>query len=119
MNIEIVAVLNKESYKDLEQNRRIYSVHGLAPTVTAGGNTHTPKIMADSMPDIRKLTEKECMRLMGYIDEEIEPLLNEFSKTAVYKFAGNSVVVDCFTAITNEILKDMDGKNVTLEGWLE
>lgn len=41
MNIEIVAVLNKESYKDLEQNRRIYSVHGLAPTVTAGGNTHT------------------------------------------------------------------------------
>lgn len=51
MNIEIVAVLNKESYKDLEQNRRVYSIYGLAPTVTAGGNTHTPKILVG---DVKK-----------------------------------------------------------------
>ena len=104
-----------------EMTGRIYGTEGISPATRtfSGGNTEI-KIKEDDMKlRIRKLTEGECMRLMGYIDEEIEPLLNEFSKTAVYKFAGNSVVVDCFTAITNEILKDMDGKNVTLEGWLE
>lgn len=67
---------------------------------------------------IRKLTERECMRLMGYADNEIDNLMDNFSKTAIYKFAGNSVVVDCFVAITNEIIKDMDGKNITLGDFL-
>ena len=76
-----------------------------------------PKIMLENKK-IRKLTEKECLRLMGYTDAEIEPLSENFSRNTIYKFAGNSVVVDCFTAITKEIVKDMDGKNRTLEDWL-
>lgn len=63
---------------------------------------------------IRKLTEKECLRLMGYNDDEIDRLTNAtdgngkpiFNSTALYKFAGNSVIVDCFTAILTEVVKD-------------
>lgn len=64
---------------------------------------------------IRKLTEVECFRLMGFEDEEIDRIREAkdekgrplFGKTIMYEFAGNSVVVDCYAAITGEILKDM------------
>ena len=45
MNTIVIAVLNKDVYKGHEQIRRIYSVDGIAPTITAGGGTHTPKIL--------------------------------------------------------------------------
>lgn len=59
------------------------------------------------------------MRLMGYTDDEIDKIIGVFSKSTIYQFAGNSVVVDCFAAITNEILKDMDGKTVTLGDFID
>lgn len=43
--IIIVATLDKGVYRAIEHNRRIYSVDGIAPTITAGGGTHTPKIL--------------------------------------------------------------------------
>ena len=44
---------------------------------------------------IRKLTPKECYRLMGFSDEEFERAENvPTSNTQLYKQAGNSVVVD-------------------------
>lgn len=65
---------------------------------------------------IRKLTEVECLRLMGYEDCEIDRLRGAkqnngrplFSSTLLYRFAGNSVVVDCYKAITIEIIKDIE-----------
>lgn len=74
--------------------------------------------MAENEETIRKLTERECLRLMGYADEEIDRLMGNFSKTTLYQFAGNSVVVDCFMAITKEIIKDMEGRTVTLGNFL-
>ena len=77
---------------------------------------------------IRKLTEKECLRLMGFNDEEIDRLKDAkdekgkplFSRTALYQFAGNSVVVDCFMHITEEIISDMERPRCdTLDRWLE
>ena len=43
---------------------------------------------------IRKLTEFECMRLMGVSEENINKLRNsDIRKTHIYKAAGNSIVV--------------------------
>ena len=85
--------------------------------------------MNDEKLTIRKLTETECLRLMGFNDEEIARLRDAvdekgrplFSRTALYRFAGNSVVVDCFAAITEEIIDDMGGapRRGTLDEWLE
>ena len=85
--------------------------------------------MTENKLTIRKLTETECLRLMGFNDEEIGRLKDAkdakgkplFSRTAIYQFAGNSVVVDCFEAITMEIIKDMEGgaRRDTLDAWLE
>ncbi|MEE9429725.1 MAG: DNA cytosine methyltransferase, partial [Melioribacteraceae bacterium] len=49
---------------------------------------------------IRKLTPKECMRLMGFRDDFNQVV----SDTQMYRQAGNSIVVDVLIAI----LKQMD-----------
>ena len=43
---------------------------------------------------IRKLTPKECFRLMGFDDSDVDLLSeNGISNTQLYKMAGNSIVV--------------------------
>lgn len=41
---------------------------------------------------IRKLTPKECWRLMGFSDEDFEQAAKVNSNTQLYKQAGNSIV---------------------------
>jgi DNA (cytosine-5)-methyltransferase 1 len=44
---------------------------------------------------IRKLTPRECFRLMGVDDADIDKLMNaSISNSQLYKCAGNSIVVD-------------------------
>ena len=44
---------------------------------------------------IRKLTPKECFRLMGVDDKDIQTMQDAgISNSAQYKLAGNSIVVD-------------------------
>lgn len=53
---------------------------------------------------IRKLTPKECWRLMGFSDEDFEKAQKVNSDSQLYKQAGNSIVVDVLMAIFNEML---------------
>ena len=48
---------------------------------------------------IRKLTPKECFRLMGFNDEDFHKAEAVNSNTQLYKQAGNSIVVDVLEAI--------------------
>lgn len=52
---------------------------------------------------IRKLTPRECWRLMGVKDEQFDRL-HGISKTQLYKMAGNSIVVDVLMAIFKNLL---------------
>lgn len=54
---------------------------------------------------IRKLTERECFRLMGVDDADSAKIASAgVSKTQQYKMAGNSIVVDVLHAIFDELL---------------
>ena len=54
---------------------------------------------------IRKLTETECWRLMGFDDEDINKAKAVgVSRTQLYKQAGNSIVVDVLMAIFRNLL---------------
>ena len=53
---------------------------------------------------IRKLTPKECWRLMGFDDEDFEKAEKVNSNTQLYKQAGNSIVVNVLMAIFKELL---------------
>lgn len=57
---------------------------------------------------IRKLTPRECLRLMGFCDS----FKIVVSDTAMYQQAGNSIVVDVLIAIMTKILEsyDFEGK---------
>lgn len=53
---------------------------------------------------IRKLTPRECWRLMGFDDEDFDKAKGAgISNTQLYKQAGNSIVVDCLEAIIKGI----------------
>ena len=57
---------------------------------------------------IRKLTPRECFRLMDCTDEDIDKILSSgVSMTQQYKMAGNSIVVSCLYHIfKNLFVKD-------------
>lgn len=52
---------------------------------------------------IRKLTPKECWRLMGFSDEDFYKAQAVNSDTQLYKQAGNSICVCCL----EEIIKNL------------
>lgn len=51
---------------------------------------------------IRKLTPKECWRLMGFSDEDFEKAEKVNSNSQLYKQAGNSIVVQVLEAVFKE-----------------
>lgn len=53
---------------------------------------------------IRKLTPKECFRLMGVKDEDYEKVAKNQSDSSLYHLAGDSIVVDVIKAIFGEII---------------
>ena len=63
-------------------------------------------VCVDEPYRIRKLTPKECYRLMGFDDESFERASKAISNTQLYKTAGNSIVVDVLIAIFKELFKD-------------
>lgn len=57
---------------------------------------------------IRKLTETECWRLMGFTDDDIQKAKDAgLSKTQLYKQAGNSIVVDVLYHIFRKLHEAM------------
>ena len=58
---------------------------------------------------IRKLTPKECWRLQGFDDEDVDKAAKVVSPSQLYKQAGNSITVNVLEAIfTNLFLKDKE-----------
>lgn len=86
-------------YKN-DQMNRVYSDNGSSPTITTKtGGGREVKILSDLSPRIRKLTPKECYRLMGFGDEDFEKAKAVNSNSQLYKQAGNSIVVNVLEEI--------------------
>ena len=81
---------------------RIVDENGLAPTIKENHGTVTATIQNYR---IRKLTPKECWKLMGFDDEDFEKAEKVNSNTQLYKQAGNSIVVDVLENIFIELFK--------------
>lgn len=100
--VQIATLFGKSKWKR-ESIARVYSPEGLCPTiVTSGGGLHEVKILDKS--NIRRLTPKECFRLMGFTDDDYEKAHSVCSDTQLYKQAGNSIVVDVLEAVLKRLL---------------
>jgi DNA (cytosine-5)-methyltransferase 1 len=83
------------------QTRRGRVGHGVAKTIATG---ETMGVLTKDMK-IRKLTPKECWRLMGFDDEDFEKAKAAgISNSQLYKQAGNSIVVNVLEAILWNLL---------------
>ena len=132
-NIEVMQVGNIMQEKNFAnpQCGRIYSTHGLSLTInTCSGGQREPKIINDmaeqrqiELPSelkgkkfrIRKLTPRECFRLMGVDDKDIDKIQAAgVSNSAQYKLAGNSIVVDVLFHIFRKMFIDSDSESQQL-----
>ena len=83
---------------------RVVDVNGICPTVMEHHGTVTGVVVSkDNEYRIRKLTPRECWRLMGFTDEQFDKATEVCSNTQLYKQAGNSIVVNVLEAIIDNL----------------
>lgn len=75
-----------------------YSYFGISANLVAGTHGYANSHIATQYR-IRKLTPRECGRLMGVSDEDIDKMAAVNSNTQLYKQFGNSIVVDVMCAM--------------------
>ena len=71
--------------------------HEICPSVTA--HSFQNNNLLKCQYHIRRLTPRECGRLMGVSDEDIDKMATVNSNTQLYKQFGNSIVVDVMCAM--------------------
>lgn len=104
-----IGSLDRKGYHEF--SNRVYSPEGCARTLMGEGGNQNDKTGNYLMPNlrIRKLTPKECFRLMGFDDRDCDILIeNKISNTQLYKMAGNSIVVDVLEEIFVELLNQYE-----------
>ena len=70
-----------------------------------------PKELEGKKFRIRKLTPRECFRLMGVDDKDIDTIqASGLSNSAQYKLAGNSIVVDVLCHLFRNMFVETGGK---------
>ena len=94
--IDVIGNYSKSDY----QGTPIVNKNGITPTVR---ENHGQVTAINQNLRIRKLTPKECWRLMGFDDIDFERSTKVNSNTQLYKQAGNSIVVN----VLEEILKKL------------
>ena len=74
------------------------------------GNQEMNAVLESNSTDtkwrIRKLTPKECWRLMGFTDGDHDRAAKYVSASALYKQAGNSICTCCLIAIFNSLFNN-------------
>lgn len=90
--------------KEKRQNGPRFREEGGEEFTLTGQDIHGVGIEETPNFRIRKLTPKECWRLMGFSDEDFAKAKQVNSDSQLYKQAGNSIVVDVLMAIFGEML---------------
>ena len=90
---------------DLYNNTYFTDIH---PTITTRISADNNKFIMGKKENerdyhIRKLTPKECFRLMGVADTDSDKMMDVLSKSRCYQVAGNSIVVDVLAAIFDQL----------------
>ena len=80
------------------QRGTVISDNGISANLVAGTHGYANSHIATPYR-IRKLTPRECGRLMGVSDEDIDKMAAVNSNTQLYKQFGNSIVVDVMSAM--------------------
>lgn len=124
----VVEPINIVGQYDSSQNSRVIGTDGVSNTLTTSTQDNMLAIPELRMEDgclvdkdgkryrIRKLTPRECFRLMDVKDDDIDKMMNtEIAKTNLYKLAGNSICVACMYHIFRKLFIEKQNENQQLE----
>lgn len=93
---------NASKYED-SQAGKVYNENGCSPVINAG--THGYSIGNFNIQGkLRRLTPKECFRLQGFLNDEVN--LEGLSDTQCYRLAGNGQSVNVVEKIFKEMFKN-------------
>lgn len=95
-----IAYIGDGIYTNRCQSKRGVVQRGMIPTLKTSCNDVA--VVGKDMNElisIRRLTPRECWRLMGFDDEDFEKAKKVNSNTQLYKQAGNSIVVNVLEQI--------------------
>ena len=74
-----------------------------------------PKELEGKQFRIRKLTPRECFRLMGVDDKDIDKIQSAgISNSSQYKLAGNSIVIDVLYHLFRKMFVETEQENSQL-----
>ena len=104
---------NKGSTNQYRTQNRIYSSSS-SPSINTAFNPYVDEPLVDKLEElaeigqeelrIRKLTPKECLRLMGLKDEDIELISEHQTNALLYHLAGDSICCNVLMAIFSQLL---------------
>ena len=96
----------KEPFALDEQNSCIRHETIGCQTTDGSSPKHNNRIVEPNLREyrVRKLTEKECGRLMGVKDDDISKIGKNLSRSAQYHCFGDSIVTTCLMAIFGQLL---------------
>ena len=89
-----------------EQKHQSVKKDGICTCLTSSmgtGGGYVPMIAPQYR--IRKLTPRECWRLMDFSDEDFEKAAEVNSNTQLYKQAGNSIICNVLVAILGQLIE--------------
>lgn len=92
----------------------VISDNGILANLVAGTHGYANSHIATQYR-IRKLTPRECGRLMGVSDEDIDKMAVVNSNTQLYKQFGNSIVVDVMCAMFKNLNIKQGDSNEALQ----
>lgn len=97
--------------------QQVYDDSGITRAVKAGGGSgNIPKVVSEQPRyRIRKLTPRECFRLMGCDEETIDIIQAAgISNSQQYKLAGNSIVVDVLYHLFRKMFVETENESQQL-----
>lgn len=101
INTKVVGMLDIKGRHEFAL--RVHDPNYISPAInTMTGGGLEPKIMKELR--IRRLTPRECWRLMDFTDEDFDKAQRVNSDSQLYKQAGNSIVVKVLEEIFKEML---------------
>ena len=110
INPELVGGIGEKNFgKQYRQGNRVYNSEAVAmalnaqPVGNTGGYSYLYAVADKVKWRIRKLTPKCCWRLMNFTDEDHDRAAQYVSASALYKQAGNSIIVACLIALMSSL----------------
>lgn len=105
-NNPLYLVAMRGRYKDNKTEQQLeIQKSGLTNTLTGVQKDNLIMAKETEKYRIRKLTPKECWRLMDFTDDDFEKAAAVNSNTQLYKQAGNSIVVNVLVAILGQLFE--------------